>query len=260
MTEAAALAHLTKQAEDPVDHWLTAERHRLSLSQAYTDMPSVLGLVAEAISVIAGAGLTGGGDLSANRTLTVDFGTGADQVRHGNDAVHTNARTPTAHVSTHVTGGADPLTPADIGAESAGAATTAQAEAIAVSAQKAANLSDLASATTALANLGGAPRLVPEVTYTAAATLALVDGGALVRVNSATPVDVTVPPNDPVAFPVGTQILVVQYGAGQVRFVAGSGVTLRSAYGRTRIATQYDQAVLVKRATNEWYLAGGLTQ
>lgn len=37
-------------------------------------------------SVTAGTGLTGGGDLSADRSLAVDFGTGAGEVTQGNDA------------------------------------------------------------------------------------------------------------------------------------------------------------------------------
>jgi hypothetical protein len=37
----------------------------------------------------------------------------------------TNARTPTAHRSTHSTGGSDAITPSDIGAEASGAASTA---------------------------------------------------------------------------------------------------------------------------------------
>ncbi len=53
----------------------------------------VTGLVSDLASkvpttrtVSTGAGLTGGGDLSANRTLAADFGTGAGKVTEGNDA------------------------------------------------------------------------------------------------------------------------------------------------------------------------------
>lgn len=47
--------------------------------------------------VIAGAGLTGGGTLEADRTLAVDFGTGTNQAVRGDDARLSNARTPTSH-------------------------------------------------------------------------------------------------------------------------------------------------------------------
>ena len=47
--------------------------------------------------IIAGAGLTGGGTLEADRTLAVDFGTGTNQAVRGDDARMTNARTPTSH-------------------------------------------------------------------------------------------------------------------------------------------------------------------
>ena len=48
-------------------------------------------------SVTAGTGLIGGGDLSADRSLAVDFGTGAGKVVQGNDSRLSDARTPTAH-------------------------------------------------------------------------------------------------------------------------------------------------------------------
>jgi hypothetical protein len=58
-------------------------------------------------TITAGTGLTGGGDLSANRTFSADFGTGAGKVTEGNDARLTDARTPTAHnhSATEVTSG-----------------------------------------------------------------------------------------------------------------------------------------------------------
>lgn len=48
-------------------------------------------------TVTAGTGLTGGGDLTANRTLAANFGTGAGTVCQGNDSRLSDARTPTAH-------------------------------------------------------------------------------------------------------------------------------------------------------------------
>lgn len=67
-----------------------------------------------------------------------------------NDPSTSNARTPTAHATTHATGGSDPVTPAAIGADVAGAAAAAQA----LSLQKNRNLSDLANAGAARNNLG----------------------------------------------------------------------------------------------------------
>lgn len=60
--------------------------------------------------VIAGTGLTGGGTLAADRTLTVSFGTTATTVCVGNDARLSDARTPTAHAASHGSGGSDPIT------------------------------------------------------------------------------------------------------------------------------------------------------
>lgn len=59
--------------------------------------------------VSAGDGLLGGGSLAADRSFAVDFGTGATQVRPGNDNAYTNARTPTAHAESHEDGGSDEI-------------------------------------------------------------------------------------------------------------------------------------------------------
>ena len=69
---------------------------------------------------------------------------------------------------------------------------------------------------------------------------------------------VTVPNNSSVAFPIGTEITVMQYGAGVTTIVAASGVTFRSKDFSTRIGDQYTGATLIKRDTNEWYLIGNI--
>ena len=61
-------------------------------------------------TITAGTGLSGGGDLSANRTLSVVYGTSGVDACVGNDARLSNARTPTAHASTHGVAGSDPVT------------------------------------------------------------------------------------------------------------------------------------------------------
>ena len=51
----------------------------------------------QSVTMSAGTGLTGGGDLSANRTFAVSYGTTAGTSCQGNDARLSDARTPTAH-------------------------------------------------------------------------------------------------------------------------------------------------------------------
>jgi hypothetical protein len=51
----------------------------------------------QSVTMTAGTGLTGGGDLSANRTFAVSYGTSASTACEGNDARLSDARTPTAH-------------------------------------------------------------------------------------------------------------------------------------------------------------------
>ena len=73
------------------------------------DDARIVGAVPTARTITAGTGLTGGGDLSADRTLTVTYGATAGTAAEGNDARLTNARTPTAHAASHQDGGSDEL-------------------------------------------------------------------------------------------------------------------------------------------------------
>lgn len=88
-------------------------------------------------------------------------------------------------------------------------------------------------------------------------TLALTDAAKLITLTNAAPITLTVPTNASVAFPIGTQILLYQGGAGQVTI--SSSATLRSEGGNLKIFGQYGVAGLVKLATDEWVVFGNLS-
>lgn len=90
-------------------------------------------------------------------------------------------------------------------------------------------------------------------------TLVLADAGKLVEMNNGSANTLTVPPNSSVAFPVGTQVLVTQLGAGATTIVAGSGVTLRSKDSNLIVNGAYVGVTLINRATDDWYVLGDLT-
>ena len=97
---------------------------------------------------------------------------------------------------------------------------------------------------------------------TADYTLALTDAGKVIEINSGSDENVTIPPygtgGGQVAFPTGTQIVIVRLGAGAVTIVEGSGVTTRSDGDKNKIKSQYSSCVLIKHETNEWYILGNL--
>jgi hypothetical protein len=71
---------------------------------------SDVGAVPTSRTVTAGTGLSGGGDLTANRTFAVAYGSTAGTAAEGNDARLSDARTPTPHASSHASAGSDPVT------------------------------------------------------------------------------------------------------------------------------------------------------
>jgi len=89
-------------------------------------------------------------------------------------------------------------------------------------------------------------------------TLLLGDADKLVEMNNAAANTLTVPPNSSVAFSTGTQIIVVQKGAGTTTIAAGSGVTLLSKDSALGIGGQYGAATCIKIATDTWYVIGDL--
>ena len=90
-------------------------------------------------------------------------------------------------------------------------------------------------------------------------TLVLTDQNKIIEMSNASPITLTIPTNASVAFPIGTEIQVLQFGAGQVTIAAASGVTTKSKSGQLKIANQNTGVTLVKRATDDWYVIGNLT-
>lgn len=92
-------------------------------------------------------------------------------------------------------------------------------------------------------------------------TLVLTDANKLIEMNiTSTANTVSIPTNASVAFPIGTQINITQYGTGKTQILAvTSGTTsVRSTPG-SYLRDRYSSATLIKRATNEWYLIGDLS-
>lgn len=104
---------------------------------------------------------------------------------------------------------------------------------------------------------GGGSSTLEINDQTASYTLVIGDAGKYVRMNVATPNDLTVPPNSSVAFDIGTSIPIRQVGAGQTTVVAGLGVTVNTAE-TLKLRKQGSGASLIKVATNTWDLVGDL--
>jgi hypothetical protein len=89
-------------------------------------------------------------------------------------------------------------------------------------------------------------------------TLVLTDSAKFVTLSNASVITATIPPNSSVAFPIGSQVNLMQLGAGQVTVAAGAGVTLRSAGTLVKTSAQYAVATLLKIDTDTWVLVGNL--
>jgi hypothetical protein len=113
--------------------------------------------------------------------------------------------------------------------------------------------------TVSAADASAAPASAGINTQTASYTLALGDANGMVRMNSSSANNLTVPTNASVAFPIGTTISIRQIGAGVTTFVAAGGVTLNNPGTDLNLAKQLATAVIVKVGTDEWDIIGGTT-
>ena len=132
--------------------------------------------------------------------------------------------------------------------------------AVTITAGTGATVSTSGSTITIGATGGGATQpLITVNAQTASYTLALTDfptTGAIqdIQVTNASVTNVTIPPNSSVAAPVGSQIMISQWGAGAVTFIAGAGVTIPTpAFGAATTA-QYDSRYARQVSANVWQI------
>lgn len=94
-------------------------------------------------------------------------------------------------------------------------------------------------------------------------TTVLNDNGQVVTMNNASANTLSIPTNASVAYPVGTQINVLQIGAGQTTIQAvTSGTTSILSTGATaaapKLRARYSMATCIKAATDTWYVVGDI--
>ena len=85
----------------------------------------------------------------------------------------------------------------------------------------------------------------------------------LITASNASAQTYSIPTNASVAFPIGSQINIIQIGAGQVTINAvTSGTTTVLSTGATaaapKLRAQYSVATLIKAGTDLWYVTGDI--
>jgi hypothetical protein len=89
-------------------------------------------------------------------------------------------------------------------------------------------------------------------------TLVLADKNKVVELNNAAAIALTVPADNTVAYGTGTQITLLQTGAGQVTIAGAAGVTVNATPG-LKMRAQWSSVTLLKRAANTWVAMGDLS-
>ena len=89
-------------------------------------------------------------------------------------------------------------------------------------------------------------------------TTVLADDGKLVTCDNGSSIALTIPPSGSVNYGIGTQLNIMQLGAGVVTITAGVGVTLRSQGSKLKTNGQYAVATCCKIDTDTWVVIGNL--
>jgi hypothetical protein len=99
---------------------------------------------------------------------------------------------------------------------------------------------------------------------TASYTAVLANNSQVVTMDNAAANTFSIPTNASVAFPIGTQINVLQIGAGQttIQAVTSGTTTILSTAGTAaapKIRARYGMATCIKAATDTWYVVGDIS-
>jgi len=87
-------------------------------------------------------------------------------------------------------------------------------------------------------------------------TTVIGDAGKAITMTNASASTLTIPLNSSVAYAIGTFLVVVQLGAGQVTLTPTGGVTFRSADDAYKLVKQYSGCTLLKLDTDVWGIYG----
>ena len=95
-------------------------------------------------------------------------------------------------------------------------------------------------------------------------TLVVGDAQKLITLSNASPITLTIASNTTQALPVGTQIAISQYGAGQVTIVGASSpvavtvVSTGATANQPKTRAQYSSATLIQTSTDNWLVIGDI--
>lgn len=108
------------------------------------------------------------------------------------------------------------------------------------------------------------PNIVNNAQVGTTYQLVVGDAQKLVTLDNANPITLTIPSNATAALPIGTQVNIAQYGAGQVTVVGASSpspVTVRSTGATANqpvTRAQYSSATLLQVTTDDWLVLGDI--
>ena len=115
------------------------------------------------------------------------------------------------------------------------------------------------TATITTANISIGYLNIPQISFAANATAALVDSGKHYYTTSASNLALTLADNSAVSWPVGTALSVVNRGTANVTVAPAAGVSLYLAGNSTsanRVVTTYGMATVMNVAANVWMING----
>lgn len=220
-----------------------------------TDLPADFEVFGQAVATSM-ADLLGG---TTGQILSKNSNTDMDFVWIANDQGDITGVTATSPLTGGGTSGA-----VTVGIQSA---STSQSGAVQLSDSTSTTSSTLAATSTAVKSAydlaaAAMPSLLSLNAQTGTTyTFVLTDQNKLITASNASAQTYTIPLNSSVAYSVGSQINIIQIGAGQVTIQGTGGVTVASNAGTAtapKLRVQYSAATLIKVATDTWYVVGDI--